>query len=229
MKTMYLTLNEDQFARINGTYEEEYIQELAEHMMKYVDLSIIEEEFHELTNFEYAKQNNQTSSEPEGYQNHWNHKPYFYHQSGIWYYVDQQEYAHPIADERTSALKQLNTNRIFEDAFHQITQGKYHEYLGLAYLPEEEIIEEKKQISSLEGLYQQVLKFSQNLYYFLEHQDITDNRSIRSLSEIFIKMGFLDLSEIPKSITNSLLKDERSGDERSINLILELISKNFKV
>lgn len=318
MKSAYLTLTEDQFNKIDGTYEEEYIQELADHMMKYVDLSIIEEtnnapdkihremleyerdikhaeinhpadqnflieqnaketiessekayfqysnqtrqwqriqgnqitppnyfitialhklarnpiseeEFHELTNFEYAKKNNQISSEPEGYQNHWNHKPYFYHQSDTWYYVDQQEYAHPIRDERVSALKQLNTNRIFEDAFHQVTQGRYNEYLGLAYLPEEEIIEEKVQISSLNDLYQQILKFSKNLYYFLEHQDITDNRSIRSLSEIFIKMGFLDLSEIPKSIINSLLKDERSGDECSINLILELISKDFKV
>lgn len=319
MKTMYLTLTEDQFERINGTYEEEYIQELADHMMKYVDLSIIEtsnnapdkihkemleherdvklaqishltdqnfliehsekksridpsekayfqysnqtrqwqrvqgkqiilpnyfiaialhklarnpiseEEFHKLTNFEYAEQNNEALAEPEGYQNHWNHKPYFYHQNNIWYYVDQQEYAHPIQDERVSALKQLNTTRIFEDDFHHITRGQYQEYLGLAYLPEKIIIEDKIEIHSLDDLYQQILKFSKELYYFLEHQDITDNRSIRSLSEIFIKMGFLDLSEIPRSITNSLLKDERSGDERSINLILELISNNFKV
>jgi len=314
MKTMYLTLNEDQFNRFNGTYEEEYIQELAEHMMKYVDLSIIEqcnndpdkihqemleherdvkhaqinhpadqnflieqsakeaieppekayfqysnqtrqwqrvqgnqvtppnyfiaialhklartpiseEEFHKLTNFEYAKQNNQTSSAPEGYQNHWNHKPYFYHQSNVWYYVDQQEYAHPITDERTSALKLLNTNRIFEDAFHQITQGKYNEYLGLEYLPEEEIIEDKFKVNSMEELKQSMYKFAVDFLEFGKRHNITLSKSYKRLARVFILKKYYRFQDLPSEWLNHFLNDERTGDENAIMLSLQLGEK----
>jgi len=314
MKTMYLTLNEDQFDRINGTYAEEYVQELADHMMKYVDLSIIEEanndpdkihqemleherdikhapinhpadqnflikqsakekieptekayfqysnqtrqwqrvqgnqvtppnyfiaialhklarnpiseeEFHELTNFEYAKQNNQTSSEPEGYQNHWNHKPYFYHQSNIWYYVDQQEYAHPITDERTSALKQLNTNRIFEDAFHQITQGKYNEYLGLAYLPEEEIIEDKFKVNSMEELEHAIYEFANSLLSFFSKNEIKNNRSIKGFSEIFVKMKIFRFIDLPKE-TLDILSSINNEEEKFLKILKFIIKRD---
>lgn len=297
MKTMYLTLTEDQFERINGTYEEEYIQELADHMMKYVDLSIIEtsnnapdkihkemleherdvklaqishladqnfliehsekksridpsekayfqysnqtrqwqrvqgkqiilpnyfiaialhklarnpiseEEFHELTNFEYVNQNNGISSEPEDYKNHWNHKPYFYHQSDVWYYVDQQEYAHPIKDDRISALKQLNTNRIFEDAFHQITQGRYNEYLGLAYLPEEETIEDKFEITSMNELEVAIRQFSFEIIEYCKESSIENNKHIKSLAEILIKLKIYRFQDLPNTLKEIIHSD----------------------
>jgi len=315
MKTMYLTLNEDQFDRINGTYEEEYIQELANHMMKYVDLSIIEgpnnnpdkihqkmleherdikhaqinhpadqnflieqgakekieasektyfkysnqtrqwqrvqgnqitppnyfiaialhklarnpiseEEFHELTNFEYAEQNNQISSEPAGYQNHWNHKPYFYHQSNIWYYIDQQEYAHPIRDKRVSVLKQLNTNRIFEDAFHQITQGKYNKYLGLAYLPEKEIIIDKFKVSSMKELEQVMYKFAVDFLAFGKKHNITLSKSYKRLAKVFILNKYYRFQDLPSEWLNEFLNDERTGDENAIRLLITLSHKH---
>jgi len=317
MKSAYLTLTEDQFNKIDGTYEEEYIQELADHMMKYVDLSIIEEtnnapdkihremleyerdikhaeinhpadqnflieqnaketiepsekayfqysnqtrqwqriqgsqitppnyfitialhklarnpiseeEFHELTNFEYAKQNNQISAEPEGYQNHWNHKPYFYHQSDTWYYVDQQEYAHPIRDERVSVLKQLNTNRIFEDAFHQITQGKYNEYLGLAYLPKEEIIEDKFKVSSMKELEQAMYKFAVDFLAFGEKHNITLSKSYKQLAKVFILNKYYRFQDLPSAWLNEFLNTERSGDENAIILVVTL-EKRFLI
>lgn len=288
MKTMYLTLTEDQFERINGTYEEEYIQELADHMMKYVDLSIIEEfnndpdkihkemleherdvkhaqishfadqnflieqsekesriepsekayfqysnqtrqwqrvqgnqitppnyfiaialhklarnpiseeEFHELTNFEYANQDNEMIVEPVGYQNHWNHKPYFYHQNDIWYYVDQQEYAHSIRDERISALNKLNTKKIFEDAFHQITRGQYQEYLGLAYLPEKVIVEDKFKVTSMEELKQAVYVLASNLDSFCQNIGIEDKHSAYALAKLVAKHNILSINGIPQ-------------------------------
>lgn len=315
MKSTYLTLTEDQFNKIDGTYEEEYIQELADHMMKYVDLSIIEEsnndpnkihqemlqyerdikhaeinhpadqkflieqnakktiessektyfqysnqtrqwqriqgnqitppnyfitialhklarnpiseeEFHELTNFEYAKQNNQISSESEGYQNHWNHKPCFYYQSDTWYYVDQQEYAHPIRDDRVSVLKQLNTNRIFEDAFHQVTQGRYNEYLGLAYLPEEEIIEDKFKVTSVEELEQAIYKFANSLLSFFEKNDIKNNRSIKGFSEIFVKMKIFRFIDLPKE-TLDILSSINNEEEKFLKILKFIIKRDI--
>lgn len=312
MKSTYLTLTEDQFNKIDGTYEEEYIQELANHMMKYVDLSIIEqcnnapdkihkemleyerdvkqapinhpvdqnflieesdkvlestplekayfqysnetrqwqrmqgnqvtlpnyfitialhqlarnpiseEEFHELTNFEYINQNNPTSEPLEGYQNHWNHKPYFYHQNDVWYYVDQQEYAHPIRDDRVSILKQLNTHRIFEDAFHQITQGQYHEYLGLAYLPEKEIVEDKFKVTSMEELQQAMYRFAVDFLAFGERHNIALSKSYKQLAKIFILNKYYRFQDLPPEWLNEFLNTERSGDENAIRLVVML-------
>lgn len=315
MKAMYLTLTEEQFERINGTYEEEYIQELADHMMKYVDLSIIEqsnndpdkihkemleherdikhaqinhpidqnflleqnekdlrsetpekayfryskqtkkwqrvqgsqitlpnyfitialhklarnpiseEEFHELTNFEYVNQNNETSLEAEEYQSNSNNKPYFYHQNDEWYYVDHQEYAHPIMDERVYELNQLNTNKIFEDAFHQITQGKYKEYLRQAYLPEKEIIEDKFKVTSMEELEQAMLKFAVDLLEFGQRHNITLSKSYKRLAKAFILNKYYRFNDLPSSWLNEFLNDERSGDESAIILSIQLGKK----
>ncbi|MGL4674221.1 MAG: DUF4123 domain-containing protein, partial [Wohlfahrtiimonas sp.] len=43
MKTQYITLTEAQYEKFNKIYEDRYIDELAEHMMKYVDPNIIKE------------------------------------------------------------------------------------------------------------------------------------------------------------------------------------------
>lgn len=317
MKTMYLTLTEAQFERINGTYEEEYIQELADHMMKYVDLSIIEqsnndpdkihkemleherdikhaqinhpidqnflleqnekdlrsetpekayfryskqtkkwqrvqgnqitppnyfitialhklarnpiseEEFHELTNFKYVNQNNETSLEVEEYQSNSNNKPYFYHQNDEWYYVDHQEYAHPIMDERTYELNQLNTNKIFEDAFHQITQGKYKEYLGQAYLPEKEIIEDKFKVTSMEDLKQTVYLLASNLDKFCQSIGIEDKHSTYALAKLIAKNNILHLSNIPRHWMNELQDTRLPAYYRVRLLVAQLIGEEY--
>jgi len=315
MKTMYLTLNEEQFDRINGTYEDEYVQELANHMMKYVDLSIIEdsnndadkihkdmleherdvkhaqishsadqnflieqngketriepsekayfqysnqtrqwqrvqghqitppnyfiaialhklarnpiseEEFHELTNFEYVNQDNQTSSEPEGYQNHWNHKPYFYHQNDVWYYVDQQEYAHPIKDERLLALNKINQQKISEDSFHNVTNNQYQEYLGLAYLPEKIIVEDRFKVTSIEELEKAMLKFAVDFLAFGERHNITLSKSYKRLAKAFILNKYYRFNDLPSSWLNEFLNNERTGDENAIILVV-MLEKN---
>jgi len=315
MKTPYLTLSQEQFNRLNRVYENEYIQELANHMMQFVDLSIIEqanndpdtihkemleherdvkrsqinnpadqeflikessknidneplekayfqysnkirqwqkiegnqitppnyfiaialhklarnpiseEEFHQLTNFEYANQNYQSNKEelePTGYQNGWNHKPYFYYQNGIWYYVDQQEYAHPINDERVLALKQINQQEISESDFHKVTKNRYQEYLGLAYLPEEEIIEDIFKVTSMEELEQAMYEFAKDFISFGERHNITLSKSYKRLSKVFILNKYYRFKDLPPEWLNEFLNTERSGDENAIRLYLRL-------
>lgn len=186
---------------------------------------ISEEEFHQLTNFEYANQNYQSNKEelePTGYQNGWNHKPYFYYQNGIWYYVDQQEYAHPINDERVLALKQINQQEISESDFHKVTKNRYQEYLGLAYLPEEEIIEDIFKVTSMEELEQAMYEFAKDFISFGERHNITLSKSYKRLSKVFILNKYYRFKDLPPEWLNEFLNTERSGDENAIRLYLRL-------
>jgi len=202
---------------------------LSHALTKLAKTPINENEFHEITNFEYVYLNHQNTQQQSNLNNtnspntasKYNHDkpdylkayagdPYFYEQNNDWYYVDDEGIANPIRDERTEALKQTNQNKVFEDDFHHRTRNRYEHYKGLAYLPE--IIEEEDvlEITTMDELKATIHQFARDLYYFCKNEEIKNAYWIHQLGECLVRENTFRLIDIPVSWNKQLIKNEEN-------------------
>lgn len=245
MKTQYLTLNEAQFEAFNKIYEEKYIDELAEHMMQYVDASVIEKARHqsdrihrEMLEYERdieGKRINHpadqallnvhaTSSEsfdPLEEATKRKEPAYFYQQYDEWFYVDGDGYAHPIQDERIEALAKMHQIKVMEDDFHQSTHYQYQYYEGLAYLPKMIVKEETFEMLSMDELKATVYRFAEDLFYFLQKQEITYDSSIKGIGLLMVNKNIFRFQDIPSVWVENLRLDYRPGFIRAESLLID--------
>ena len=150
MKTMYITLTEDQYDRFNKIYEDRYIDELAEHMMKYVDPNIIQEaennadklhremlehardqqgeDIHHPADQEFLLNQNNSQNQnilkpqrPEGVEQAYFH---FSRQTGEWEKIRGSEVT-KVGSILSHALTKLAKTPINENEFHEITNFEY--------------------------------------------------------------------------------------------------------
>jgi len=237
----YFSRQTGEWEKIRGSEVTKVGSILSHALTKLAKTPINENEFHEISNFEYVYLNHQNTQQQSSLNNtdspntpsKYNHDkpdylkayagdPYFYEQNGDWYYVDDEGIANPIRDERVEALKQTNQNKVFENDFHQRTNNRYQHYKGLAYLPE--IIEEEDilEITTMDELKATIHQFARDLHYFCKSQEIEDDRSFKDLGWIFITNQILRIKDIPRACTNMLINDGSEGKYRARRFVYQM-------
>lgn len=217
---------------------------LSHALTKLAKTPINENEFHEITNFEYVYLNHQNTQQQSNLNNtdsqntpsNYNHDkpdylkayagdPYFYEQNNDWYYVDDEGIANPIRDERTEALKQTNQKKVFEDDFHHRTNNRYQHYKGLAYLPE--IIEEEDvlEITTMDELKATIHQFAQDWVYYLKSEGIRHERAFKELSKLLVLNGYYRLKDVPNRWSNILINNGKGSKYRAKMLEVEILEE----
>lgn len=241
MKAMYLTLTEEQFERINGTYEEEYIQELADHMWSFVDPSFYAEEAINLiqAHKEMLLYQRDVKGVPITHLNDialiHEGEPFFMPSSNpfLWVRIAPDSLI-PLDNVISQKLIDLGRGQIEESAFHHLTNSIYKNYLLELVGREEAIQKDGKSTEEMpltkEVFRAQIDQFAKDFYHFCSEQKILNNRTLKGLTEIFIKNSFFSFKDIPTSWLSILYeRDGASGEERGYRLfvkIIELMGEN---